>query len=212
MKISKSDIQFIDDYLKKGGIQYWDVRLEMVDHLVSDMESYQGSADFKTIFNQSLKNANWDKNLKEIHTQSWKNTNSIYRAKHAKEMLEILKNPFYLLFFSVFYFGLNWLATSHPNFLKPIAFTIFFLPIMVMLYEAIKSWVKKLGKSVNMQYGLFYFSFGIIILNLPLQLLPKEQLSIWLPLILSIYLLMMFAGYRVYKYALKKVLVMKNAG
>lgn len=212
MKISKSDIQFIDDYLKKGGIQYWDVRLEMVDHLVSDMESYQGSADFKTIFNQSLKNANWDKNLKEIHTQSWKNTNSIYRAKHAKEMLEILKNPFYLLFFSVFYLWLNWLATSHPNFLKPIAFTIFFLPIMVMLYEAIKSWVKKLGKSVNMQYGLFYFSFGIIILNLPLQLLPKEQLSIWLPLILSIYLLMMFAGYRVYKYALKKVLVMKNAG
>lgn len=211
MKISKDDIQFIDDYLKKRGIKYWDVRLEMIDHLVSDIESYKGSADFKTLFNQSLKNANWDKNLKDVHTQSWKSTNTIYRAKHAKEMFVILKNPIYLLCFFVFYLALNWLATSHPNSLKPIAFTIFFLPITVMLFEAIKSLVKKLGKSVNMQYGLFYFSFGMIMMNLPLQLLPKEQLSIWLPLILSIYLLMTFAGYRVYRYALKKVLLMKNA-
>ena len=183
----------------------------MVDHLVSDMESYKGSADFKTLFKQSLVNANWDKNLNDIHTQSWKTTNKIYRAKHYKEMVTIIKNPLYVLGFALFYIGFSWVTTSFPNALKPLSFAVLFLPIMVMLFEFIKALVKKLGRSVNMDYGLFYFSFGLIMINLPLQLLPKAQLSIWLPIIFILYLLMTLAGYRVYKYALTKVLMLKRA-
>ncbi|TCK67780.1 hypothetical protein DFQ05_1561 [Winogradskyella wandonensis] len=210
MKVNKEEIQRIDDYLKKGGIKYWDVRLEMVDHLVSDIESYEGSADFETLFKQSLINANWHNNLKAVNTQSWKTTNKIYRKKHSKEIISVIKDPVNLLFFILFYLGINWIAQSFPKMLKPLFFVVLFLPFVIMTYEFIKSWLKKLGRSVNMDYGFFYFSFGIFITNLPIQLIPKAQQSIWLPIILTLYLIVMFAGYRVYKYALKKVLIMKS--
>lgn len=40
MKISKQNIQFIDSYLKKRGIKYLDVRVELIDHLSTDFEEY----------------------------------------------------------------------------------------------------------------------------------------------------------------------------
>ena len=38
MKLNKDQIATIDDYLKKNGVKYWDVRLEMIDHLASKLE------------------------------------------------------------------------------------------------------------------------------------------------------------------------------
>lgn len=209
MKLTKEDVQFIDNYLKKGGIKYWDVRLEMVDHLVSDIENYKGAADFETAFNHSLVNAGWDKNLEAVNTQSWKSTNKIYRKMHFDEILKLLKNPSTLFGFIAFYLLLNRIAIVFSEYIKLVAFTVLLVPLLVLLYESVKTWRKKLGKSVNMQYGLFYFSFGLIMTNLPLQLLPKSHLYVWLPLIMTVYLLMMVAGYKVYKYAYKKMLKLK---
>ncbi|MBT8243822.1 MAG: hypothetical protein HKP48_09110 [Winogradskyella sp.] len=211
MKLTKDEIQFIDNYLKRNGIKYWDIRLEMIDHLVSDIESVDNSTDFETLFKNSLKNANWEGNLKDVNIKSWKSTNKIYRVKHAKEILSILKHPVYLIFFVLLYLGLSWIATSFPKALKTVSFVVLIIPIIVMLYESINTWRKKLGRSVNIDYGLFYFSFGIIMISTPLQLLPKSQLPDWLPIILSIYVLVVLAGYRLYRYALKKVLIIKNA-
>ena len=38
MKLVKEEIQFIDNYLIKNGVKYWDVRLELLDHIVSAVE------------------------------------------------------------------------------------------------------------------------------------------------------------------------------
>ncbi|WP_178986369.1 hypothetical protein [Winogradskyella helgolandensis] len=38
MKLTKEEIQFIDDYLIKNKVKYWDVRLELLDHIVSAVE------------------------------------------------------------------------------------------------------------------------------------------------------------------------------
>ena len=209
MKLKKNEIQFIDNYLKKGGIKYWDVRLEMVDHLVSDIENYEDATDFETAFNHSLVNAGWDKNLEAVHMQSWKSTNKIYRKMHFVEILKLLKNPATLIGFVAFYLLFNRIAVIFSEYIKLVAFMVLLVPILVLLYESLKMWRKKLGKSVNMQYGLFYFSFGLIMINLPLQLLPKSHLHLWLPFLMTVYLLMMVAGYKVYKYAYKKMLKLK---
>ncbi|GAB5563408.1 MAG: hypothetical protein Wins2KO_04710 [Winogradskyella sp.] len=211
MKLTKAQIQYIDDYLKRKGIQYWDVRIEMVDHLVSDIENYSGAADFETLFQRSLKNTNWDGNLETVHIQSWKYTNMMYRKMHFQEILKCLKNPKYLIGFAMLYLMFYWVAFKFPEALKTVAFIVFALPMVVMLIELIKSLIKKLGKSVNMQYGFFYFSFGIIMLNLPIQFLPKAYSHIWLPIVMTIFLVVMFAGYKVYCFALNRVLKMKVA-
>lgn len=38
MKLSKEDIQFIDTYLENSEVVYVDIRMEMVDHVASDIE------------------------------------------------------------------------------------------------------------------------------------------------------------------------------
>ena len=39
MKLSKEQIQFIDDYLKHHKFKYWDIRFEVLDHIVQTVES-----------------------------------------------------------------------------------------------------------------------------------------------------------------------------
>ncbi|WP_179353393.1 hypothetical protein [Winogradskyella vidalii] len=38
MNLTKEEIQFIDNYLIKNEVKYWDVRLELLDHIVSAVE------------------------------------------------------------------------------------------------------------------------------------------------------------------------------
>lgn len=38
MKLTKQEIKFIDNYLIKNGVKFWDVRLELLDHIISAVE------------------------------------------------------------------------------------------------------------------------------------------------------------------------------
>jgi hypothetical protein len=39
MKISKENIQFIDNYLKRNDVIYYDIRMEMLDHILNGIEN-----------------------------------------------------------------------------------------------------------------------------------------------------------------------------
>ncbi|WP_349664704.1 hypothetical protein IZU89_07055 [Cellulophaga lytica] len=39
MKLSKEQIEFIDDYLIKNKVKYWDVRMELIDHISNEVEA-----------------------------------------------------------------------------------------------------------------------------------------------------------------------------
>jgi hypothetical protein len=36
MELTKQQIQHIENRLIKNGVKYWDIRIEMLDHVVSD--------------------------------------------------------------------------------------------------------------------------------------------------------------------------------
>ena len=38
MELTKEQIQYIENRLIKDGVKYWDIRIEMLDHIVSDVE------------------------------------------------------------------------------------------------------------------------------------------------------------------------------
>jgi len=140
MKLTKEEIQFIDYYLKNSGIKYWDVRLEMVDHIASKIESFKGSVDFDTAFEDSLKQLNLDKNLDIINTQSWKTTNKIYRVKLYKEILNILKQPLWLAGFLLFYLVSIWLRKFDPEILLFIYFGVIVLPLVIVMVNSVQIW------------------------------------------------------------------------
>jgi len=38
MKLTKEQITYIDDYLKHHKVKYWDIRIELLDHIVTTVE------------------------------------------------------------------------------------------------------------------------------------------------------------------------------
>ena len=50
MKLTTKDIQFIDNYLDNSDIIYADIRMEMVDHVASDIESRIESGDTRDFY------------------------------------------------------------------------------------------------------------------------------------------------------------------
>ncbi|MUU79043.1 hypothetical protein [Winogradskyella endarachnes] len=52
MKLTKQEIQFIDSYLIKNEVKFWDVRLELLDHIVSAVEDKMTNEGIS--FNEAL--------------------------------------------------------------------------------------------------------------------------------------------------------------
>jgi hypothetical protein len=215
MKLTKLQIQSIDQRLKKGGIKYWDVRIEMVDHLVTDIEERGVTNNFDEELQNALKRANWHYDLDEVNIQSWKNTNRLYRKKFYKEIWRFLisvKGLTLLLLFVCAHYYLSTLV-SHKTFMV-ISGAIFFLPILLYFYLAISTWIKKYGRSVHLDYGLNYMLFSFLMLQGIPQLVLKKasetsQVIGWL-ILLPLYLVMMYAGYKGFQSAYKKVKQMKQ--
>ncbi|WP_225035896.1 hypothetical protein [Winogradskyella sp. SM1960] len=52
MKLTKEEIKFIDNYLIKNEVKFWDVRLELLDHIVSAVEDKMANDGIS--FNEAL--------------------------------------------------------------------------------------------------------------------------------------------------------------
>jgi len=108
MEITKQHIQIIDDHFKNNGIKYWDLRIEMIDHLVSDIEQNSISEDFKSEFSKSLKRANWSGDLSRVNREGWQNVNRKYRSEYHKGFIDFFKNyknvSIFVIGFLSFYF------------------------------------------------------------------------------------------------------------
>ncbi|SHI66432.1 hypothetical protein SAMN04488096_103234 [Mesonia phycicola] len=65
-QLTKEEIQFIDTYLKKSGVEFIDVRIEMIDHVASEIEN----------------------RLEENSTSSFYDEFKLYMIQHKKSLLK----------------------------------------------------------------------------------------------------------------------------
>ncbi|RKF05033.1 hypothetical protein C8N26_0432 [Tenacibaculum lutimaris] len=214
MELTKEQIQYIENRLIKDGVKYWDIRIEMLDHIVSDIERNANTKNFDSELQRALKNANWDKSLVDINQEALKNINRKYRTQFHKEILLLLKNAKYIFFLITFCFN-HYLLSKNLNFktFDRINIILFLFPIIFYLVFAIKAWTKKYGKSANLLYGMFYFSFSFLILQMIPQFMRdtsyENKILMWLILI-PIYYTMSFSGYRLCKKTITKIEIMKK--
>jgi len=63
MELTKKQVQFIDHRLETEGIKYWDIRIEMLDHVVSDVEQKlkpeNSEYEFKEMVQASFIDLGW---------------------------------------------------------------------------------------------------------------------------------------------------------
>ncbi len=214
MEITKDQIQYIDNRLEKEGIKYWDIRIEMVDHVVSDLEKNAKTKDFKIELNVALKRIGWSGNLSHINRESWQNVNIKYRREYHKGFVHFFKKfkNVSMLVISLFVFYVVSEMISFNAF-KNLSFTLFVSPMVFVLIEFLKSVFKKYGRSVNLDYGVMYLVMSFLILNaFPSFFIDQTetvQKIVWF-VVLPVHFIAFYSGYHLYKKTILKVEEMKK--
>jgi len=165
MKLTKQNIAHIDGHFKKAGIDYWDIRLEMTDHVASKLESMKGSYDFEFAFKRVLEDTGWTGNLKWLERERLLAINKITRKAYFKTSWDVLthkKSVLPLLAFVLIYFGL-YQVLSFKSFAW-LSLSLILLPVCFILIHSIVTYfkIKKVG---YLTYGSFYASFSILMTN-----------------------------------------------
>ena len=210
MELTKEQIQEIDNRLKKNGIKYWDLRIEMLDHVVTDVEnSIEKEGALEEVITNSFIALGWNGNLKHLNQKGWQNTNDKYRRDYHKGFIGFFKKSINLLILLIFV-SILYATSQHLSFkvFKKVIFILVIVPVIPFFFLAVKQLFKRYGKSVNLDYGTFYFSFALLIINLPLRLIEyasEANQKILLTLCMSIYFIATYSGYQIYKKTITKV-------
>lgn len=214
MKVTQEQIQQIDSKITKLGIKYWDLRIEMIDHIVSDIEENATTTNFNEELKKSLTKLGWNKGLFDINKAGLKRINIKYRKQFSREIISFIKNFKNILLIIVFCV-VQYLLSKSLNFktFNRLNKLLFLLPTIVYFVFSIKIWLKKYGKSANLLYGIFYLTFPFFLFNIFPQFLrdfPEEELILMWRILIPIHLITSYSGYIICKKAISRVEAMKK--
>jgi len=207
MILSKEQIVFIDDYLKSKSLKYWDIRLEMVDHLASKLEQ-----EPNLILDEALLKQEFGDLFKVQKTEQI--ISFAIRKKYKKLILNEVKlflTHFIGWAFLAAFYLLEYLIFKNVNgkiFLK-INFTMMILPLLPTSIYTIKNLVQK-NRSKNSEIAITYAMQSFYFLNLPFILWGifgsgesiftsnNKLIFLFLIIFVPIHLLFTFCGFKFY--------------
>jgi hypothetical protein len=172
MTLSEKQIHYIDNYLKNQGVSYWDIRLELIDHIACEMEQKEGSYDFDNLLSQTLNKLGWDRSLKDLQNRKLKSINAKFRAAYYKNFLSLFTSLKSITIVLVGVFLYYLVMENSPQWVFNLTTIILFLtPIgIITIHYAVS--IFKLKKSGYVFYAYFYVIFAMLITNLFYQF-PK---------------------------------------
>jgi hypothetical protein len=204
MKLSKEDIQFIDTYLENSEVVYVDIRMEMVDHVSSDIEGrihVGDTREFYYIFKDYM--VENKAQLLEDNKQFLKSADK----KIGKALLKEFVNPLTLLIFLASCIGFYLL---YLNFNKQ-TFELFvsFIPLLCLagfaliyvVYYKVKNLKRFSGfERLGFLSGVFFQITNIFFMNYRVN---DERTILWVIVGVSLTLALMFmmfkAGTKLFK-------------
>ena len=203
MKLSKDQIQYIDDYLIESGIKYWDIRLELIDHFASKLEKQEQIDLTKNLL---IREFGTSATLENIQEEKRKSINKKYRKLFNQEILNFFKSIKNILVLTLLFFIYYQLFREIDTklFLK-LSIGVTLIPVVIAVLFQIFNWIKR-NKSIYLTTALFYFMFSFLMYNMVIQLtindsfieVPQQTKSIIILLSLPVYLTGMYSGLKVY--------------
>ncbi|NCT10156.1 MAG: hypothetical protein GW772_08775 [Flavobacteriia bacterium] len=214
MEITKEQIQSIENRLEKNGLNYWDIRIEILDHLVSDIENRMEKGEsYKSALESSFFNMNLTGNLEALNRSKLFAINKIVRKQYFKRTLQMVTNPIDLFVICLSFFCYFLLCKfSSLLVFQTTTMIILLTPLIIGLVLYFKEFLQK-KKSGYLIYSSFYIFFSFLMLNLFLQFIKPDgiipvsketQLFIWF-LITCVNSIFATAGILIHLKTLKKL-------
>ncbi|MAD97461.1 MAG: hypothetical protein CMB99_09070 [Flavobacteriaceae bacterium] len=201
MELSKEQVEFIEKRLVEDGVKYWDIRIEMLDHVVSDVENQMNlGASFDHALQSAFEKLGWDGSFDAVVKQK----QSYYSIFNRREIWKELKDFFntvatffnYAILIALCYFFLG-----ERTFIKIALTSKLVIFCAVMIFSLIKS--QKVFKSASLLASFTFLSLQISLLNcflfLPKVFLNYDQLSTeYLSLVLIVLYPFFYVGYKTF--------------
>lgn len=169
MEITNKEVTYIDNLLKKNGIKYWDVRIELLDHVVSELENTTNNVNFKTAVWDIFKKLGWKENFNGSSFEKLlKQHNDTYAKKVSLKFKKYIKNSFSkssISLGSIFFIYSIYYVAQYKELLKYLAFTFLGITLVFIGYIiSRKATYKSLHLNHVSNVSLFAISlFGFII-------------------------------------------------
>ncbi|WP_166960046.1 hypothetical protein [Yeosuana marina] len=179
-KLSKEDIQFIDQYLIKSDVKFWDVRTELLDHIILAVEDkinnknitfneallevHEGFGNklghFKSpSFEQKLYYSN--KGFTKFILQRQKETRRKYRKQYKETFWAFLMSKTFLLEFAVIIITVFTIFNYNQKVAFIVAICYMYLPEFLKLGYLV--FEKSSRKSLNVQIAVIGFNVFLLI-------------------------------------------------
>lgn len=186
MELTKEQIQFIDHRLENDGVKYWDIRIEMLDHVVSDVEKKlkpeNSEYEFKEIVQDAFESLGWKENFngggfENVFLRRCKDFNKKSKRRIIKEYKEKFTDAKTIVIIFLFFL---YLFTFRNN-TQVIKYTIFFGYSFVVI--AILSYIFKYKVfnsarlSISMSWAIFPLSLINCFVFFPKVFFGYEKLS-----------------------------------
>lgn len=175
MELTKEQVQAIDSRLKNNGVNYWDIRIELLDHVVTDIESrLSKGSSLDNAVASAFHYLRLNGNLQELTRQRLFGINKIVKKQYARKIKELLVTPYYLLpillficsYLSIYFF-------SNLFVFKIVTMGILIAPILIGLVSYIGEFLKS-RRSGYLVYTSFYIFFAFLILNAFIQFVKPD--------------------------------------
>ncbi|WP_298997319.1 hypothetical protein [uncultured Tenacibaculum sp.] len=167
MELTKEQIQHIENRLIKDGVKYWDIRIEMLDHIISDVEN---TLNNDTPFKESVQNAmvklGWKENFngsnfEGIIQQRTKDIAKKYRNIFWNDLKATMQKPKNILLFALLFLFL-FIFKENEIVLKYTLFTFIVSNLILVLFYLYKY---QMLRSVQLNFVLQLSTFSISIFN-----------------------------------------------
>ena len=160
MELTKQDIQKIDKYLEKE-IRYWDVRLEMIDHLASRLEDSNEDINIDATFLRETFGLYWK--IRKEEKNRIKHINKKYKRLFFEGFIKLLKKPIHIITFAILFLTsiVLYKSTSYKMFFKVEIFILYIYLFFVFIKMLIKH--KIIFNSIAFSYIINYIGFFIMV-------------------------------------------------
>ena len=191
MELSKEQIQYIENRLENEGVKYWDIKIEMLDHIVTDVEhQLQKGENFNIAVQHSFVVLGWKNSFKQLIERKQIQYQKNHKTILSKEFIHFFRSLKTLLIY-VLLITSSYYFSESKIFVKMILFS-FIIPFgFFVIYSFIN--YKKVFKSVILLTSFNTISLLLSFFNMfmffPELFLGIEKLS---PIYLSAITIFLF--------------------
>lgn len=166
MELTKEQIQSIENRLQKNGLTYWDIRMEILDHLVSEIEAKMAKGEsYASASENAFFKLTLNGNLEALNKSRLLGINKIVRKQYFNTFKTILTTPksILIILLSLLAYFLIYQKTE-LQFFKWFTMFLLLIPAAFGIIFHLMEYTKK-QKSGYLVYASFYIFFSFLMLN-----------------------------------------------